>query len=150
VSDRALYQYQRQAILRTLKIGKLGIYNYDIFWKQQENVRVLANFDFDTEKIPESLQNDITVYLISKGGDMVIGYDKYAWPKFAFNPNIKDNKLLAILPGQKVAVISQEDFQKLIPELRQKSDQNYTFLMNVQPKAVSIPQDLDRVLASSF
>lgn len=148
--NRQLYQVQREGILRTLNIGKLGIYNYDVFWKQPENARVLADFDFGTEKVPAELADAISVYLICKNGDMVVGYDKHAWAKFAYNPSDKSNKLLAILPGQKVAVINSPEFSTLVPDLQKAAGKDYKFMMHVNPKPVNIPHDLDQVLALSM
>ncbi len=147
LSDQQMYQKEKNNYLRSVGIDVFGIYNYDIFWKQSENVQVLANFNFDNQEIPTDLKNSISVYLVCRGGSMVIGYDQSAWSKFAFNPNDKDNRLLAVLPDQRVALLTEKAFNALLPTLRQSAHKNFTFNMPVQAYTVSSTADLDRALS---
>ncbi len=147
LSDQQRLRADQNQYLRSVGINTFGIYNYDIFWKQPDNVQLIAGFDFEKMEIPNDLKNLISVYLVCKGGTMVVGYAPNAWEKFAFNPNEKDNTLLAVLPDQKVAVITESEFRKLIPKLRESANKNYTFSMAVQTYTIKSPQDLDRTLS---
>jgi hypothetical protein len=128
-------------------ISQFGIHNYDKFWKNAENVRILADFNFQGAEINEELKEAIAVYLICKEGRMVIGFDKNAWSMFSFNPNTTDNQLLAVLPDQKIALIDQKTFQAMVPVLKTKAGLNHTFIMQAQPTNILTVADIDKALA---
>lgn len=104
-------QAQEAEILRTFQVKKFGIYNTDRLYKMGgELLTFQASFDFQKEL---KVFNDIKVYLITGSRNTaVITYPEYEWQNFKFNPK-ENNQIIAVLPEQKIAVLSKEDFKKL-------------------------------------
>jgi hypothetical protein len=146
-SLRQQFASDRNEYLRSMGLDKFGIFNYDIFMKNPENVRVMASFEYKGEILSDELKNAVMVYLIGKDGSLVVGFDRSSFDKFSFNPQDYSTQLLAILPGQKVAHIDAKAFRKLVPELKKKAGTTHTFLMDVKPYEIESVADIDKALA---
>lgn len=153
-AERAREQKIQQAqamqaqFVRTLDIGKFGIFNYDIFWKQEANVQLAANFKFEkpaADITDLDIQPDI--FLIFNKGKMVVRFPAHDWKKFAFNPNFDDAKLIAVQPDGRVAGISAADFLKLKPEMLAARGQAFSFSMLDTGRKIEAAADLDGALA---
>ncbi|MEO1050934.1 MAG: hypothetical protein AAFX87_09910 [Bacteroidota bacterium] len=138
-------EYKRQAfedaVSRRLSISNFGLYNWDILLKEEGRVRLAAEFDFkqSTEDI------DITVFLITNvNGRAVIKYPKGAWDQFSIDPTVS-NKLLAVLPNNKIAVFDEADMAQLNWAQIEK-DSTYRFEMKVLDKPISSVADLDELI----
>lgn len=128
-------------VVRRFAIKKFGIYNYDRFVNDKSRIHLAASFDFG-----QAIDfNNITVFLITDfNGPSVVKFYKSTWDKFSFDPS-KPNRLLAVLPDDKVAYFSQADFDQLDIEAI-KQARSYKFSMKVSDQPISELIDLEKVL----
>lgn len=138
---------EREAdILREFGIKSMGIYNYDRQLKRPDAIPLVASFDFGDEY--KDAGHMISVFLVLEKANSVIKYPPGQWELFRFVPS-EDNKLVAILPGDKVATFSQKDFQALdLTKFSMSDPVAYTFKMKVEDGSVKSAGDVDDVLAS--
>ncbi|MBL4705934.1 MAG: hypothetical protein JKY54_15515 [Flavobacteriales bacterium] len=133
-------------ILREFGIKAMGIYNYDRQLKMPEAIPVLANFDFGEDYIGKG--HLISVFLVLEEANSVIKYPPSQWDLFRFDPN-ENNKLMAVLPGNKVATFSTKDFNGLdLSQFSMKNPVAFTFKMTVNSESIKTASDVDEVLAS--
>lgn len=132
---------QQAAFRRTMTVQNFGIYNYDILWKVEEAVPLLADFEFGA--IPEAVKELVTVYLITGEGRTIVGLPYDDWKKFRFSPKA-DNKLIAVLPGNKVAIFTQSDFKAEMDNLTRASGSSYVFKMRVAEQVIESTDDLNQ------
>lgn len=140
LKDKKAIQKKQQAFRRTMMISELGIHNYDILWKNSTAIPLAADFYFEDYE-DEELKKQITVYLITEGGRLVVGLDYYTWKSFRFDPE-SDNFLIASLPGEKVALFTQKDFEKNKKELINSRGQDYVFKMDMIDMEVTSEDDI--------
>ncbi len=143
-ASREMFQKQQAAFTRSFAIDGFGLYNYDILLKNEANVPILADFDFDG-KVPEKMKSQVKVYLLTADGRAVVYFDYGAWDRFAFDPD-KDNCLVAVLPGNKIATFSKKDFQQQERELKASKGQRYVFKMKVEEKVVESVAEIQKRL----
>lgn len=97
-------------ITRSFAIKNFGIYNWDKFYKVDEELLVKCEPKFN---LPEIKNSAATLFLITgENRNTVIEYTPDTWDKFSFQPHLY-NQLLAILPDGEIAIFSNEDFKKL-------------------------------------
>ncbi|MEM7105466.1 MAG: hypothetical protein AAF502_20180 [Bacteroidota bacterium] len=136
---------QEAELLREFQIADFGIFNWDI-WKMPKRIAVKAEFDFD-EAIDTDM-NKISVFLVSGDNRSVIRYTPKNFNMFSFDPN-EENRMLAILPGNKVVVFSKEDFKKLNIESIRKgaaNGQSFKFEMKDSGEVISSMDQLRHVI----
>lgn len=77
-------------LMRTFEVEELGIYNYDIKWKDSDLVPFIADFEF------EGTENEIaSVFLLPTDKRIVIKYTPTTYEEFAINPKSK-NKIKCV------------------------------------------------------
>ena len=145
VEERAAFRNKQATFLRSFSIQGFGIYNYDIMLKTSGNIPILANFDFGTD-IPANLRNEISVFLVAGDGKMVVKFPPRDWKRMRINPEL-DNSLVAVLPDNKMAVLSKEDFKKQLPNIEKARGQEYVFQMNVKGEKVQSMEEVEDRLA---
>lgn len=104
-------QEEQNKLIRSFAINNFGIYNWDRFYKDENEllVRCEASFNFNVR----DEFTDIPVFLITgENKNVVIYFYDGAFDKFYFNPTLY-NKLIAILPDNKIAVFEDSDFKTL-------------------------------------
>lgn len=141
--DLEAVRSQQRAYRRTIAAQGFGIYNYDILWKSPRSVPLMADFNFGD--MPETLKNAVTVYFVTKNNQVVVGLDRYSWDRFRFDPTM-DNKLIAVLPDNQVALFKQTSFKQKEEELVAARGQKYTFEMEVREEPVQKLNDLKEVI----
>lgn len=141
----ATVQYQREQaeFRRKMDIQGFGVYNYDVLWKRDDLIPVYATFEFGD--LPEAMYKNIVVYLITEQQRTVISLPYYNWSSFRFSPS-SDNCIVAILPGDKVAVFNQADFNAQINELKAAKNKQYVFQMRILEKTVGTIPDLQEII----
>ncbi|MCH2045761.1 MAG: hypothetical protein MK212_16710, partial [Saprospiraceae bacterium] len=126
-------------VLRSFAIDGFGIYNWDRLIKRPEVIALKADFDFG-----QSVDyNNITVFLICNE-NTVFKFPSMSWDKFSFDPSMQ-NRLMAVLPENKVAFLDAQDFEKLDME-QLKRDKKYKFKMKIQDQAIASIEDLEEML----
>lgn len=138
---------QKQAdLLRTFQVQNMGIYNYDRQLKLEDRVELFVDFDFGGNMDKDI--NNVEVFLITGNGNAVVHYPKSDWHLFAFSPSA-DNKLVAVLPNDKVAIFSQKDFNALnLSKFKKGERSTFTFKMKYLDAVVKNPEELNKVIAS--
>ena len=133
------------SFIRSFAISDFGIYNWDREYNLAAAIKLDADFDFD-EKIDTDI-NDITVFLVV-GNNTVIKYPEQDWSKFAFVPG-DNNSLVAILPGNRVATFSKNDFKKIdINKLQSSEKPSFTFKLKTDPTVLTSAEDLRKIIAN--
>lgn len=134
---------RQAAFRRTMSVSGFGIYNYDILWKREDSVPLIADFRFG--ELPEAVKQYVTVYLVTGDNRAVVGLPQSDWSQMRISPSA-DNKLIAVLPGDKVAVFSQSDFNREMEDIRQASGSRYVFDMRVEPEPLNSMESLEQLL----
>ena len=138
--------YEQQAELqRSYEISGFGIYNWD-FWKGDSDVRLEANIDFEKEFDYAEKLESVAFFLVNNQRKAVVKYNidqKGYLRNFAFPANEK-NVLIAVLPGNKVAVFSSEDFKNLSSR---KNGDKVTLKMKTEKRTISAVDDISKVIA---
>lgn len=131
---------QRQAdLVRTFQVSNFGMYNWDRIYKQPNAVPITANFDFD-QKVDKK---NVVVYLVSGKDKAVVTYYAGANNPFSYDPKDR-NCLLAVMPGDKLAVFEESDFEKLDPEAMRKA--NFTFRLRTLDKTIASLDELNEYI----
>lgn len=143
LNERKEYAAQQADFLRSFRVQGFGVYNYDLLVKYPESLILAANFDFGI-KIP-NMQQMVTVFLVTQDGRSVVKYGPNTWNKFVINPNM-DNRMVAILPGNRIATFSQQDFDEQMNALKQNNQGSYTFKMKVKEQGIFALSDVKAVL----
>lgn len=130
------------ALLRRFNVDKLGIYNYDRQFKDDNFVPVAAEFTFagrSHDDYPEA-----GVYLIPEGKLAVIRYTPETAKLFAINPYEK-NQLIAVVGDGEVFALSDRQIRSLELE-RSKGKKKVIDLKSID-KPAKTGKDLDNILA---
>ncbi len=141
--DKEAVYSQQRSYLRTIQAQGFRVHNYDILWKSSNSIPLMADFQF--EDMPDALKDAVTVYFVTKNNQVIVGLPKSNWNAFRFDPNL-DNKLIAVLPDNKVALFKQSDFKAKEKELLSARKGKYTFEMEVQETPVLQLNDLNQVI----
>ncbi len=144
--EKFAFQDKQDAFVRSFQIQGFGIYNYDILLKTGNSIPILANFDFGSD-IPANLRDDISVFLIAGSGRMVVKFPPRDWKKMKINPDL-DISFVAVLPGNKMAMLCKEEFKKQLPQIKKAKGQEYVFQMNVQEQEVRSVEEVEDRLAA--
>ncbi len=139
ISKEKERQHEELKTLRRFKIKEFGIYNWDIIIKQSNYLIFAADFIFD---MPTDYSN-MTIFLITEfNGPAVVKFDRDSWSNFAMSPDLP-NKILAVLPDNKVAIFDNFDsidFAKI------SVDKNYVFNMKTLAEPINNLSDLEKIL----
>lgn len=136
--------YEDQAaIQRSFQIDGFGIYNWD-FWKGDSNKRLQVKIDFEKEfDYVETMPNTI-FFLINNNRKAVVKYGLKDMSSFTY-PSEEENTLIAVLPGNRVAKFSKEDFDNL-NKSNPINGEDVTFKMKTLPKKINSIADISEAL----
>jgi hypothetical protein len=136
---------QREADLkRSFQISKFGVYNWDRFYKEPDAINVMASFEFD-QSIPGA--DKVTIYLVIESRNAVIPYYQSNAQQFSFLPSEK-NKLIAVLPEDRIAVFTSEDFAAIREKAYASDNGALTFKLKVLDRRIEKEQDVSDLLAT--
>jgi len=127
---------------RNYAVRTMGLCNWDCVYRDPQLVWINAKYEIDALK--NIVNNSIELFHVS-GENVIVKYTTQSLDKFSFNPNRK-NTLFAILPENRVAVFTNEDFKKISPSTNPNKSADYTFAMKVADKPVSDVQNIDDIL----
>lgn len=142
LNDKQVVMEQQAAFRRSLQVEGFGIYNYDALVHRSDALAVVADFDFGDD-FPKELKKLATVYLITADSRSVIELPFYNWSSFSYLPN-KDSRLVAVLPGNRIATFSQADFDAQRDELFAAKGTRYVFKMHTEGQPVGSEQELQQ------
>ncbi|MDF1549664.1 MAG: hypothetical protein P1P88_17690, partial [Bacteroidales bacterium] len=92
-------------VIRKVNVTQLGLMNYDILYHRSDALKIDAEFvikDMDAEKV-----KGLPLFHITGQDDVVVDVNKQ--PKIYYSKNL-NNKIVAVLPDKKVAVMNTEEF----------------------------------------
>jgi hypothetical protein len=124
--------------MRSFSVANFGIYNWDRALKQPERIIASAKIDFDQDV--EMKPEDLVVYLITASDRSLVTYTYSTLGKFSFDPK-QQNKLVVILPGNKIALLDEKEFAKVDAE-RVRNEKTCSFILHVQKSGVKTMNDL--------
>ncbi len=130
--------------IRSYSVEGFGIYNYDVMMKDEDNIPILADFDFGT-MIP-GIKKIAKVYMIT-GDRNVVVYPYSDWHKIRINPNTS-TKMVAILPGNKYATINEKQFATLMDDIKASENRKYIFKMNFKDEVIASLDHLKKIIKS--
>lgn len=131
---------------RSIAVQGFGLYNYDILWKKADAVPVLADFDFGPEY--EAMKELVTVYIVTGDDRVVVSLPYREWHTFRYSPS-SDNKMLAVLPGNKMAVYTEKDFERDKNAILKAKGQQFRFKMRVQERPADSLTDVQSALKAA-
>lgn len=139
---------ERQAaqaeLVRSFSISQFGIYNCDRYYRQMQAQQVLADFQFESDIRDNQFVQINQVYLIVPDANAVITYRRgtgwNSWSEFQFDPDER-NYVVAMLPGNEIALFSDEDFRQ------NHITQSYIFDMKATGLKIASAQDLREALS---
>ena len=140
---------QNQAdLVRTFSIEQFGIYNCDRIFKMQASITLKADFEFDHDLNLD--KQTLTVFLVCGNDRAVIPYsaarNRFSWANFSFSSQ-EQNKLIAILPDDKVAVFGSSEFNNINLQ-RLQTEKGYTFRMRTLPDRINGIEDMRKIILS--
>lgn len=142
LKNRQAVAQQNYEFVRSFQVQNFGIHNYDILYKRPNRMQLAADFNFEGLENQDLLKPMVTVYLITGDQRVVIPFSRNSWARFSFDPKA-DNKLVALLPGNRMATLSQKEFEAQLPQIRQ-SNGNYQFQMNLVDQPVESVADMQK------
>ncbi len=129
-------------VKRTKRISEMGMYNYDRVYKSPLSTKIMASFSIDNGGKLYDVEN-LSVFLITANNSVVIQYTEYTFKRFNFLKT-EDNKLLAILPGGKVATLNAKDFKASVDGAKKE----HKFILNESETVLNSVDELEEVIAS--
>ncbi|MCR9286657.1 MAG: hypothetical protein NXI23_04615 [Bacteroidetes bacterium] len=129
--------------VRSFAVNRFGIHNYDILIKRPNAVRLMANFDFG--KFPGHVKKMIPVYLVTGQDRSIVAFPYESWDRFVFSPEM-ENKLIAVLPGNKLATFSQREFFDQKEAMVRRNNGSYDFKMTIHDQEVKTINDIQHIL----
>ena len=143
IADERRRLQQQADFIRSVSITNTGFHNWDYWQNQAERLMITAVFKFD-----ESLNydvNDIAIFHIFDEESTVLRYPAHKNVPFHFNPK-QDNKVVAILPGNKAAVYDEKDFVNLRMQGDTNSELHHEFTLQTLDQPVKSLDELKGVL----
>ncbi len=140
VQDALLKEIENEKeLLRVFNVDQLGIYNYDIQFKDPFNVPFVASFTFAGQS-----SENVNIYLLPTTKRIVVKYTPETLVNFAMNPRSM-NKIIAIMPNKEVYFMSNFDLLKMNLVLLPAGSKVLFDLKKIDKKIES-PTDLDEVI----
>jgi len=117
-------------VFRSFEVSGFGIYNYDKLMKEENIVKIIANFmpDESIKKGNEIYNMDI-VYCIPDDNKTVIKLPKEDWGKVNLLPGNRA-RFITVLPGAAIGVYTAEKYMALdFESLRKKDNPSVDFVL---------------------
>lgn len=134
-------------VFRSMQISGFGIYNYDKLMGDDENIKVIANFD--AEESLKKAQSNYTmedVYYIPGDEKTLIKLPKSNWGKLNLVPTNK-GRFISILPGQTLGIYAAEKYAQLnFEDLRKQDNPKLDFVLSKSEQKVASADDIRKIL----
>jgi len=133
---------QTSQLRRVTRVTDLGLMNYDRIYHRPDAEQVLASFQINDNGTLISSEN-IPIFHITGKDDVVVPQGN---KKDLFFSRKLSNKIVAILPGNRIAVLNNKDFFKKVSTRGTAADM--VFELKVIETKVTSPSDLDQIIAT--
>lgn len=138
--------YERQAELqRSYALSGFGIYNWD-FWKGDNRQQLEASIDFDAEFDYAENLSSVDIFLVNNDRKAVVRYSIANMKNFVY-PKGDQNRLIAVLPGNKVACFTEADFAALEKNKNFAKGEKVTLRMKTADIKINSVADISSILA---
>ncbi|NQY12148.1 MAG: hypothetical protein HRT71_21840 [Flavobacteriales bacterium] len=105
-SELEKMQKKHRDVIRTFRVRKFGIHNWDRIYKSPNTIIFEPDFVINEEHFhPEEMM----IFVITPSDNAVVQYSGASLPNFSVDPN-KVNKMMVVLPHDRVAVFKAKDF----------------------------------------
>ena len=137
---------QQAKMVRAFEVNQFGTYNCDRFYRISDARVIAADFTFpiDETSAENKLINIVKVYHLIPQSRAVITYQKLSnidqWTGMTYSPSEK-NYLVAMLPGNELALFGPEDFASLTTAKSQRID------LKATGKKIESPDQLRQLLS---
>ena len=123
--------------VRSVSISGFGTYNHDYINRVPEPAILAADFNFGAYNDEKDMAVIVVVY---EEEDVLVNYRQSRWQSFGLDTE-KNPKIMAVLPGNKVAVCTQD-------VSRSFSEKEFTYDMNVLDKTIESKTELIDILST--
>ncbi len=133
-------------VYRTFEVNNFGIYNWDKLINNVEQVRLMADFQFESAK--NETWADLDMIFITGDQKGMIKYPESIWKDMVMIPDEK-GFLFSLLPGKKLAIYPTKSYGKItFDELRNRNEElpEFTFKMKESEKSIQTKEDLLKIL----
>jgi len=142
--DNAKKQYEFQKeVERSIGVEQFGLYNCDRIYSNPDAITI--NCDLIFNNFDPTLVDKVKLFHITEYGTVIVPMN----PKmktFKFAPNI-DNKLVAVLPGNKVAFISNSSMPNKF-KISEAGKTPIKMIFDIHALQMKTPDDLDKIISS--
>jgi len=129
---------------RKTSISQMGLHNYDVV---HQSDRMIVSSDFKIQQNQQLLPSEsMDFFLITGKDNVVVRYRHDKKTQLYFSPS-SDNKIVAVLPGNRVAVMSMADFKKVATDLQARRPTDYTFNLQALDQKITSAEVLDEIIA---
>jgi hypothetical protein len=111
---------------RYFEINNFGIYNYDKFINTREAIALNADFNFNEAVV---IKSDMKIFCSLNDSKGLMAFEYKDWNDFNII-NSPDLKMFAILPPNKLVVLSPAKTQDAFKEIKEKGFKSYLFKMD--------------------
>ncbi|MDW7694410.1 hypothetical protein R9C00_06645 [Flammeovirgaceae bacterium SG7u.111] len=125
-------------MLRSLRINGFGIYNIDRIHYIKNPVVCRASFELDQNIFQ---MENTSVFLVTGDQRAVIRFDAKNQEKFYFDPKA-ENRIVAVLPDNKMAVFGSSDFESLDHEQINNKEHVFTLKVKDEVKDITSLKDM--------
>lgn len=136
VANNGTVEYQRKTT-----VSELGLMNYDRIYHRPGAVPIFANFEiidngksYDTQNLP--------IFHITGNDDVVVKQSNKQ--ELYFSRQLK-NKIIAILPDNRVAILNSNDFLESVKSAKTKS--TVIFTLKISENQIKTSDDLDKIIS---
>ena len=133
-------------VYRSFSINKLGIYNYDRLLKEEENVKIIANFlgDEALKKAKPDYSPNTVYYMPDE--KTLIYLPKEDWGKIKLVPG-KKGRFATVLPTQTLGIYTAEKYAEIDFEgLRKRDNPTVDFVLSSYDQKIASPDDVRKLL----
>ncbi|MEM9916835.1 MAG: hypothetical protein AAF990_01990 [Bacteroidota bacterium] len=110
VEDERKYWQDMASVYRSFRLADFGIYNWDKLAKEEEAVLLSANFDFDDQERPKTV--NLSVHYISGDNKCLIKFPENQWSNMKLLPD-ENGRLFALFPGKRLVVLPAQAYRQI-------------------------------------
>ena len=133
---------QEKAMMRTMNIDGMGIYNYDRQMKDEDALPFLAEFTFDGKPANQG----VAIYLMPKEKLCVIKYTPLTYDLFRLNPT-ETNRMVAIFADNSMYTISSQEIRNMNLS-RKKLSEKVIFDLKKHGTLIEDAAEIDELIAT--
>ncbi len=128
---------------RKTSVSTLGLHNYDRIYHRKDAINILADFKIKKE---EDITKFNVFHITGNEDNVVVNLNPFEKNNIYLSKNLK-NKFIAILPENKIAVLSSNDFIKIQNHISHNM-KDVILELNSTGRKIESVEELDEIIAS--